>query len=211
MKDWNILQLFCLHFVKIKCFILIKTVFGIYCWFLLGFNIMKNLNSFMQHFVKTSCWRDKRANRKQHIFIRIFKITLFSIENRYLELARYPGKTNCVYRTANSIFVKFSQQRQFCSKKNLTSRCGGLSIIWSLQVSSECLSEEWQQQKSKLLTWDRNQKILRLPYAKNWIKVSPWSFCLNNEGWQHKYFPVFTDKWVTHQEKKYIKKTAEDS
>jgi len=42
--------------------------FGNYYWFLLGFNIMNYLNSFMQHFVKTSSWRDKQANRKQGLF-----------------------------------------------------------------------------------------------------------------------------------------------
>lgn len=58
IKNQNILQLFYLHFVKIKCFILINTKFGTYYWFPLVFNIMKYLNSVMQHFVKTWYWGD---------------------------------------------------------------------------------------------------------------------------------------------------------
>lgn len=51
-----------------------------------------------------------------HIFIRIFKSTLFSIENKYFKLAKYRGKT--VYLTENSILIKFSQQRWFCNTKS---------------------------------------------------------------------------------------------
>lgn len=119
IKDENILQLFCLHFVQIKCFILINTKFGTYYWFplvLILWNIW-----ILSCSILSKCGTEEinKPTGNEAPFHENFKITLFFHRKYLFRISKMSWKEQLRLQNWKLIWLKFSQQRQFCTAKIL--------------------------------------------------------------------------------------------